>query len=508
MEPVALQVKVPDAMSTLSSIANVSTALQNLKKAQATYDADVEKAKADSSSAQTGAELAKQTLGAKVRQQEAATSTAETGAQSAKWKLNKEQADQMYDIAGALATHPAFVKGDPDGMVDALLEQKQVALNYGIDPRKVEVQFAPLFAKAAHDPKGAQDMLKRIQLAGQPRTQQTATMAPPVALVNNGQQTVAVNPGTNPYDQTQGQPGATGLSVQAQLPPTTQVFNPETKAPELLGPQPTTQSVVAPGAKIPPQVQAQRDTERVQILKDERSKAKTPEDAATLDREISRAEAQLRQQFDKKRLQAGPALGEEATAGILPATVKQDWDKTVAYTQTASQDIGVLQNIKKYAKSGAITGAGADRRALINGIGDLLGIPSDQLEKTNTDLLAKNANMLALVGGNTDAARALAEAANPNIHMNEGAIRKAADQIIAQKKTGIEKQKFLQPYVGDPKQYTAKLTEWNAAADPRIFQLSEMTPKEKGEFVKSLSDKEYSEFKTKVKKLHDLGVSP
>ena len=196
-------------------------------------------------------------------------------------------------------------------------------------------------------------------------------------------------------------------------------------------------------------------------------------------------------------------LGDKQAAEILPAAVKADWDRTSAAANVAQQNIGVLQNIKKFSGD-AKTGFAADRRALASSLGDYLGIPAATLAKTNTDLLAKNANMLALVGGNTDAARALAEAANPNIHMNAEAIRHAADQIIAQNKLAIKKSQYLQSSLKNADEYNHKLVDWNAAADPRILQLHEMSPEEK----KALRESpEWPQFKAKAEKLHKMGVT-
>jgi hypothetical protein len=80
------------------------------------------------------------------------------------------------------------------------------------------------------------------------------------------------------------------------------------------------------------------------------------------------------------------------------------------------------------------------------------------MARTDTDLLAKNSNMLALAGGNTDLARTLAESANPNTKMTPQAIQAAADQVIAQQKLALAKQKLLQPIkaLNDPAMYTRR----------------------------------------------------
>ena len=256
-----------------------------------------------------------------------------------------------------------------------------------------------------------------------------------------------------------------------------------------------------------PSKQSPASSDRLQILNDERAReaARAPTDAddaqrktanlAALDREIQSVGGQA------KPMSLG--LGDRQTAEILPAAVKTDWEKTSAAANVAQQNIGVLQNIKKFSGD-AKTGFAADRRALASSLGDYLGIPAATLAKTNTDLLAKNANMLALVGGNTDAARALAEAANPNIHMNAEAIRHAADQIIAQNKLAIKKSQYLQSSLKNADEYNHKLVDWNAVADPRVLQLNDMSPEEKAALRKS---PEWPQFKAKAQKLHNMGIT-
>ncbi len=131
-----------------------------------------------------------------------------------------------------------------------------------------------------------------------------------------------------------------------------------------------------------------------------------------------------------------------------------------------------------------------------------------QMAKTETDKLAKNANMLALAGGNTDLARTLAEMANPNSKMTPEAIKAAADQVIAQKKLMLAKQAFMQPFkaLNDPDVYSRALTQFNAAADPRILQLGDMTEAEKVKMKAAMSDAERAEFGEKIRKLQGLGI--
>lgn len=231
----------------------------------------------------------------------------------------------------------------------------------------------------------------------------------------------------------------------------------------------------------------------------------------------------LTTQFGQKKLavtptqqqgiQMAPALGQpEAVSGVL-GPVTKDWADTQANAANASRNIGLLQNIKQYA-TGAVTGVANERRSYIAGLAGLLGMSEDELKKTSTDLLAKNSNMLALAGGNTDAARALAESANPNVHMTPEAIHHAADQVISQQELALKKQQFLQGYVSkaanDPsdrgRAYTQALSQWNQVADPRILQLRNMSPQEKAQMKASMTPGERAAFGMKLRQAEKMGI--
>jgi len=497
--PVALGIKVPDAMANLGSVMGAANSMQALKgaqfdlaKKQATLGADIAKNQAES-------DVAVGTVAPRITSAQESAKQSQIATHVNQYKFDAEKGQHILQLAGGLAADPDVIKAEgaktPDELsaasskvTDAVLAARDRAYELTGDRKKVDVQFAPIIAKAAHAPNGLRSLLMPIILGGQGAGQQSATITPATAAINTGQRTDVINTGQNPFSPPPA--AAPMVSVPNEVPVTQPIYNPTAQAPGIVGPQPR------PGASIPKSVQSQRDAESLILLKDERAKATNPADQAALDREIA---ARSRTAF----IQTGPSLGEPAGADIMPAAVKVDWDKTLAASSVAQQNIGVLNNIKKYSE-GAIKGFAADRRSLINSLGDALGISGDELTKTNTDLLAKNANMLALVGGNTDAARALAEAANPNIHMNGPAIKHAADQIIAQNKMALEKARFLRPALGNADEYNKKLVEWNAVADPRVLQLQSMSPEEKAALRKS---DEWPQFKAKAQKLHDIGVS-
>lgn len=204
-------------------------------------------------------------------------------------------------------------------------------------------------------------------------------------------------------------------------------------------------------------------------------------------------------------IQSGPSLGQAENVAGSVDVVNKDWNATNESARTASQDIGVLQNIKKYAP-GAITGVAGDRRAYLAGLAGLLGMDAAQLEKTNTDVLAKNTNMLALAGGDTNLAKLMAESANPNTHMTPQAIQDAANQVIAQRKLALAKQQYLGHFKGDPAQYQQELAAFNAAADPRALQVSEMSDAELSRMKAAMSPAEREDFGRKIRKLQAMGI--
>lgn len=200
-----------------------------------------------------------------------------------------------------------------------------------------------------------------------------------------------------------------------------------------------------------------------------------------------------------------PPLGQPENVAGTVAAVNADWQQTVQEGQKAAQDIGVLQNIKKYA-TGAVTGIASDRRSWLSGLAGLLGMNSEQLAKTDTDLLAKNEKMLALAGGNTNLAKTLAESANPNIHMTPQAIKSAADQVIAQREMPLEKQHYFSRLRGDFNAYNQALAEWNQHADPRVLQYPNMNKKEKQDMRNAMSPQEAVTFANHLKWFQEKGI--
>ena len=203
-------------------------------------------------------------------------------------------------------------------------------------------------------------------------------------------------------------------------------------------------------------------------------------------------------------------LGSQNKQGFTPSALPpnagigtEDIQKTFSDAQTAQNRIGLLQNIKELAGK-SFTGVGGSRKEFVAGLANSIGIPAYELEKANTDVLAKNSNLLALAGGNTDLARQLAEAANPNKKMNYEAIKEASNQLIAGERLKQKKAEFLAPYANDPLTLQNKSLEFSKIADPRLLQ--EMSPEQVRSLKQSMTPDERKEFAEKLAEARRLGL--
>jgi hypothetical protein len=457
---IALGVQVPDSFKSISGLLNFAGQAQQLRNAQQEYERggvalerERRTLEPTVSEAETRASKAKQALPLEIARLQADSETARTGADAASLALQTRNADLARNTVAALVTNPAFIAGSPEAR-HHILDSTEAYLNsQGLktQPGGALEQTRKLVDSNV----SPQDMTAHMQQfiqQGATSSEKSGMLNASPALVNNNQQVVPV--GTNPYNA--GNPAGVP-AVQQQVPVTQPTFNSATQTPGIVGPQPGVSPVpVQPAAAAAP-------------------------------------------------IQTGPALGVAETAGGLARGAIEDYVAVQNSARNASQDIGVLQEIKKYAP-GAATGVLNDRRAFISGLAGLIGMDVGELEKTKTDLLAKNANMLALAGGDTNLAKTLAETANPNVHMTREAIEKAANQVIAQRQLALARQKFLQPFVSDPNRYQQAVAEFNQIADPRILQLPSMNLQEKADMKKAMSPQEQRAFGEKVRKMQQLGI--
>lgn len=217
----------------------------------------------------------------------------------------------------------------------------------------------------------------------------------------------------------------------------------------------------------------------------------------------------------QKRL-LGPASqrgGAPLTTGLGPAqtallgaggtTIATDLATTVKDAAEAPSRVAIFQNIKKFAPD-SFTGVGGQRKELAAGILNAIGIPAYEAEKVSTEELAKNSALLALAGGNTDAARALAEVATPNKKLNEKAILAIADQMIGIENMKVARANYLTPAQNDATQYGQRKLQFDQIADPRIFQ--EMTAQDVAKLKASMSAAEQAELTRKIRLARQMGI--
>lgn len=490
-QSIALQAKAPDGMQSLSSLLNIANGAQTLKRAQATYDSDVSQRASESSSAAAKATVDNANVNPKIAQQLADTSTAQTGAEAAKYKLHGDYAGTMLQTAAGALSDPRISGPDykPEEAGKALTEAFQQAVAKGVPPDQALLAVSP-FMNAIHQPGAVAQMLKNTVVGQMGASGQQSALTPSLVQNSNGQQTITTN--INPLA-----PGGVGAQpiapIQQQLPPTTPTM--DGGVPGYLGPQ-GGQGQSEMGFDPSKLSQAQK----AQMLK-------VSPDAYARGVEAFYKRGQPQQGRVASGLPIGAAEGIQGTQGV----VNDDWKNSVTQANGAQRTIGILQNIKQYS-AGAAGGIGADRQAFTAGLAGLLGMDAGELVKTNTDLLAKNSNMLALAGGNTDAARAMAEAANPNAHMTKEALAHAADQLIGQQQLNLARVQYLTPFkaqadAGHPEMYQAALNQFNSVADPRIVQFSSMSPEDKSAMKSSMSEKERAEFGKKLGKARTLGIA-
>lgn len=503
-QTIALQAKAPDGMQSISNMLNMATAAQNLKKARATFDSDVSQRASDASTADSNAQVNRANVRPLIDQQAASTSSAQTGAEAAKYKLHDDYAGTMLQTAAGAMKDPRITgengQYDPAAAGQALSEAFDQARAKGVPTDQALLAIAP-FMNKVHEPGAVANMLRNTVLGQMQAPLQAQAIAPSGVGVSNGQQSAVIN--TNQFAGIPVGQAIPGTQQQMQLPPTTPTM--VDGVPGYYGSQPQPQGI-APGQ------QQERgfdpSTVKPEVLA---AIAKQYPDEFKRAMASFAARGQQQGQTQPARVASGLPVGAGDAIQGTQGEINKHWTDTQASAGNAQQNIGILQNIKQHA-AGAATGISADRQAFMQGLAGMLGMDSEQLARTDTDLLAKNANMLALAGGNTDSARALASAANPNNHMTKEAIAQAADQVIGQQKLALARAQFLAPHKamadqGHPEAYVAARNLFNSVADPRVIQFTSMTPEEKIALKSSMTEKEREEFGAKLGKARKLGIA-
>jgi len=429
-DAIALGIKPPQGMS-LGDMLNIARGAQEYQQAQQLNPLALEKARAET-------EVATGTVKPRITQAEEAARTAQVGTNTAQLEnLYKHQQNSSRNLLkllnqkeevtpGQIKDHVVSTMVNAGAPTQAITQAVQNLPTSGTDK-----ELRAFIAKHATNSLTAEAQLEKLFPSSQ-FIQTGATITP---VTGGSPQLAAQAPGN-----------IAGPSIEAQLPPSTEIIDPITGQKKLLG----TAS--------------------------------------------QRTNAPLVTQLGPAQQAAQTGVGE---------TVKGDWATTYADAQQAPTRIGIFQNIKKLTPE-ALTGPTAERRQAVASFAQVLGIPLATLETTATDELVKNTKLLQLAGGNTDAARALAEFANPNTKMTKEGIARVTDQLIGIEKMKVAKSNFVQPFVGNAAEYQTKINQFNQIADSRLFQ--EMTPADVAKLRKSMSPADQAELSRKIKLARELGV--
>jgi hypothetical protein len=466
--PVATGIKPQPTMS-LADMLNMARGFQAYQQAQQINPLEVQRAQMELSrlqqltpeqvrqaraEAQVAAETAQPRIStagsqatsaaAQARTAGAQATTAELGAEQAGVDLSQHYANISRGVYGGLLTDPDFVKRNSAAMEKKLKQAEKFLRESGVPTHKSNMHDQ-LLDLAKTDPDAAYQMIANgIQQGGGVGNQfAQANVAPTAISTGAGTQLIPVNP----Y-----QGARQGLFVPNQLPPTTLVVNPETGQTTYLGA--TGPAIGQPGAPQQPVV-------------------------------------------------AGMGPGQSAAVTGAGNVVAGDWAQTYQAGQQAGPRIATFQNIKRLVPE-AFTGVGGERKQFLSGLAQSVGIPVAELESSTTDELAKNTKILQLAGGNTDAARAIAELANPNLKMTKEGIFRVTDQLIGIEKMNQARANFLQPASANAAQYAARANEFNQIADPRLFQ--EMSREEVRKVKAAMTDKERAELYAKIQRARQLGI--
>lgn len=385
-----------------------------------------------------------------VQKAEAEVKTAQTGAEKSAFDLNQSYAQKARGVFGGFTNDPDFISGNGPEMVKKLKASQAFLKSIGV-PSHPDGTTAQIIEMAEKDPKAVRRALINMTQGEMSAESKMTSQFPSAQALNTGSAVVPVQMGNK--ELTGVAPGTPqGLGIETQLPPTTEAVAVEG---DNTGLPPGTRYVIGP---------------------------------------------QSQQVQNRPRL----ATALSPTATSANAVVSADWDATQKAATQAQPKIAIFQNIKKFAPD-AFTGVGQSRKELAAGVLNAIGIPAYEAEKVSTEELAKNSALLALAGGNTDAARSLAEIANPNKKLNEKAIKEIANQMIGIEKMNQAKAQFLSPVAQDAAKYQEKLNVFNQVADPRLFQ--EATPEDVARMKARMSKAEIADFGRRVQLLKQMGLT-
>lgn len=441
--PVAAQAKPVQGMS-LGDMVNLARSAQAYQQAQQVNPLEVQRLQAETNVA-TGTERPR------IAKSEEEAKTAGIGTQSAQLDFANKQVNAVAGRLTSLINNPLIIASeqnpnavDPQRLMFIVKKYgEEQASALGIPKDKADQLLQPYLEQATTNPAGIRQFLKDKLLSTLDQGSRIGAMQPSGIGVSTGAGGYTVQTGQfGPYAPGQVLPGT---AFESQIPPTTEIVSP-TGEKKLIGPM------------------SQRGG--------------TP-------------------------LTTGLGPAQTSLLGAGATTIATDLATTVKDAAEAPSRVAIFQNIKKFAPD-SFTGVGGQRKELAAGILNAIGIPAYEAEKVSTEELAKNSALLALAGGNTDAARALAEVATPNKKLNEKAILAIADQMIGIENMKVAKANYLTPVQNDAIQYGQRKLQFDQIADPRIFQ--EMTAQDVAKLKASMSAAEQAELTRKIRLARQIGI--
>lgn len=443
LTPVATQIK-PVQGASLADMMNIARGAQAYQQAAQTNPLELQRIQAEANVA-TGTEAPR------IKSSQQAAETATVGTESAKLDFATKQVNAVAGRLTSLINNPLIITAEQNPQAVDATQLTNVVRKYGeeqaaamgIPKDKADQLLQPYLEQATKNPANIRQFLKDKLLSTLDQGSRLTAMQPSGQGVNTGAGGYTVQTGQfGPYVPGQVLPGT---MFEQQIPPTQQIVTP-TGQTQLVGP--------------------------------------------------------LSQRGNQPMVTGlGPA--QTALLGAGGATISADLATTMADAKDAPGRVAIFQNIKKFAPD-SFTGVGGQRKELAAGILNAVGIPAYEQEKVNTEELAKNSALLALAGGNTDAARALAEIATPNKKLNEKAILAIADQMIGIENMKIARAGYLTPVQNDATQYSQRQLQFNQIADPRIFQ--EMTAQDVAKLKASMSAAEQAELTRKIRLARQMGI--
>ena len=448
--PVGTQVKPVPGMS-LGEMINAAGAAQAYQQALQLNPVQLERAQAELlrlqqlmpeeiAKAQAERKVSEETVAPRISASKSTATTAEAGAEEAKFKLYQTYLQNIRSEAADLLKQPNITYEDIEKKLRFSAE------NATTDKAMVDKIMAEGLANV---PKNLTSDQYRAFLAEQlvktvSAETQLSTRFPALQMLSTGARALPVTTGSALAVQPPGQ--ISGAGIPMEIPPTTEVTDPQTGQKILLG-----------SASQP-----QRLTTNV-----------PPEQAKLLE-----------------------------TRGNV---IAQDMPQTIAKAADAPSRIAIFQNIKKLAPE-AFTGPTAERRQAAASLLQMFGIPAFESETATTDELMKNTNLLALGGGTTDAAREIAKFANPNNKMTKEGINRVANQLISIEEMNLARARYMAAAQNDPQAYFNRKLQFDAIADPRLFL--DVEPAENEKMLKALTPREREKLIFKVKQAKQMGVIP